>query len=200
MGTKYSEMFEDLTKKADFMKEATKQYYEGFAYRKKKESENLDETVNELYGFIDAMTDTDLKLDYFRQLEKIEMDLRDLKSNLETALYPNEDDDYCDTEILTDEYDCSIQNCDISEQEEKAFDIVNKPKHYNSGKIEVINYIEDVAGQLKNGFEGYCIGNVLKYISRQHLKNGLEDVRKSSWYLNRLIEYKEKNDAVESER
>ena len=186
MGTKYSEMFEDLTKKADFMKEATKQYYEGFAYRKKKESENLDETVNELYGFIDAMTDTDLKLDYFRRLEKIEMDLRDLKSNLETALYPNEDDDYCNTEILTDEYDCSIQNCDISEQEERAFDAVNHPSHYTQGKYEVIDVIEDGTQNLK-GIQAVCVGNILKYVLRFQYKNGVEDLKKSRFYLDKLI-------------
>lgn len=81
------------------------------------------------------------------------------------------------------------------ENEIKEFDAVNCPKHYTSGKIEVIDYIEDVCGQLKDGFEGFLVGNVIKYISRQDKKNGVEDVKKLVWYSERLIKYKDgKND------
>lgn len=64
-------------------------------------------------------------------------------------------------------------------------DPVNSPKHYTFGTIEPIDVIED--WQL-----GYHEGNVIKYVARHKLKNGLEDLRKARWYLNRLIETLEK--------
>lgn len=65
-------------------------------------------------------------------------------------------------------------------------DNVNNPKHYNRGKIETIEYLESALGH--QGFLDYCIGNVLKYSSRWRHKNGLEDLMKAQWYLNRVIE------------
>lgn len=61
---------------------------------------------------------------------------------------------------------------------------VNHPAHYNSGKIEVIDAIED----WKLGFHE---GNVVKYVARAKHKNGLEDLKKAQWYLTRLIEKEE---------
>jgi hypothetical protein len=69
--------------------------------------------------------------------------------------------------------------------EGESADNVNSPAHYNSGKYEVIDVIEDA---LKEGFEPYCIGNVMKYVSRYKHKNGVEDLRKAAWYLGRVIE------------
>lgn len=66
---------------------------------------------------------------------------------------------------------------------------VNHPSHYQ-GKIEVIDYLEDKLG--KEGFEGFCIGNVLKYVSRYKGKNGIEDLKKARWYLDKIIEGEEK--------
>ena len=55
------------------------------------------------------------------------------------------------------------------------------PPHYQQGKIEVIEFILD---QKLNYLEGNCI----KYLCRYKLKNGLEDLKKAQWYLNKLIE------------
>ena len=81
----------------------------------------------------------------------------------------------------------------IEETEEimgyKPYDKVDRPMHYTAGSIETIDYIQSVTEQLL-GFEAVCIANAIKYISRQHLKNGKEDLEKAIWYLNRLIEYK----------
>jgi len=61
------------------------------------------------------------------------------------------------------------------------------PAHYKQGSIETIEYILD-----KN--MNYLEGNVVKYISRYKMKNGLEDLHKAKWYLDRLIkEYDENN-------
>jgi hypothetical protein len=68
------------------------------------------------------------------------------------------------------------------------FDPVEKPKHYNSGKFEVIEIIESIVNSMNlSPFEGYCIGNSLKYIARFKNKNGIEDIKKAQWHLERLI-------------
>ena len=67
----------------------------------------------------------------------------------------------------------------------KTVDMVNHPKHYTAGKIEVISIMED---QLTDEeYRGYIKGQVIKYITRERHKNGLEDLKKAAWYLNRLI-------------
>jgi hypothetical protein len=63
-------------------------------------------------------------------------------------------------------------------------DNVNKPKHYNTGKIEVISAIED--WQLD-----FHLGNVVKYVARAGKKDAsrtIEDLEKAQYYLNRKIE------------
>ena len=75
-------------------------------------------------------------------------------------------------------------------------DNVNHPSHYTDGKkYETIYVIED--NLTKEGFEGYCIGCVFKYISRYRRKNGLEDLKKAAWYLNEIIKRKEDEVKVE---
>lgn len=55
------------------------------------------------------------------------------------------------------------------------------PNHYKQGNIEVIDFILDQK-------LSYLEGNVIKYISRYKNKNGLEDLKKAQWYLNKAIE------------
>lgn len=64
-------------------------------------------------------------------------------------------------------------------------DAVNHPAHYNSGKIEVITIQEDQLSAEE--YRGYIKGQVIKYITRERHKNGLEDLKKARWYLDRLI-------------
>ena len=60
---------------------------------------------------------------------------------------------------------------------------VNHPSHYNVGRIEVIDYLKD-----QGVAEDFCIGNVIKYISRyKHKNDPLEDLKKARWYLNWVI-------------
>ena len=66
-------------------------------------------------------------------------------------------------------------------------DMVNHPTHYNTGRVEVIDIIEDATKGLE-GIQAVCLGNVLKYTLRFQHKNGLEDLKKAQWYLNKLIE------------
>ena len=71
-------------------------------------------------------------------------------------------------------------------------DNVNKPPHYNQSGIECIDAIQAATG---DGFEYYLQGNILKYLWRYRYKNGIEDLKKAQWYLNKLIEV---NDADQS--
>lgn len=64
---------------------------------------------------------------------------------------------------------------------------VNSPQHYNKGNIETIDVILDVTKHVP-GQEGYLLGNTIKYLSRYHFKNGVEDLEKARWHVNKLIE------------
>lgn len=78
-------------------------------------------------------------------------------------------------------------------RERNGLDMVNHPKHYKAKNgMEVIDVIEAFTANLE-GYEATHTGNVIKYICRWKEKNGLEDLRKAQWYLNRLIENIEKN-------
>lgn len=59
-------------------------------------------------------------------------------------------------------------------------DSVNHPPHYNAhpSGVECIDITEHM---------NFCLGNALKYIWRADLKNGVEDLRKARWYLDREI-------------
>lgn len=63
-------------------------------------------------------------------------------------------------------------------------DAVNKPAHYQ-GKYECIDVIEDRLSI--EAFQGYLEGNVWKYLYRYRQKNGVTDLKKAAWYLDRLI-------------
>jgi hypothetical protein len=79
---------------------------------------------------------------------------------------------------------------EIEEYQNMAFngttheDMVNHPPHYNQGGIETIEAIKAALG---DGFPAYLTGNILKYLWRYNHKNGLEDVKKAQFYLNRLV-------------
>lgn len=66
-------------------------------------------------------------------------------------------------------------------------DNVSHPKHYQSSNgVECIDAIEAATEDL-TGLEAVCTANVLKYIWRWKRKNGLEDLKKARWYLDKLI-------------
>lgn len=74
-------------------------------------------------------------------------------------------------------------NVEISEN-----DSIN-PNHYIFGGIETIEYLK--AKMTADEFRGFLKGNVLKYVSREAEKNGVEDLKKAKWYLDKLIEVKD---------
>jgi len=72
----------------------------------------------------------------------------------------------------------------------KEHDNVEKPSHYNTGNIECIEAIEEALTDKE--IRGYFKGNCFKYLWREQYKNGLEDLKKARWYLDRLIKRLEK--------
>ena len=64
-------------------------------------------------------------------------------------------------------------------------DNVNHPSHYTQGAIECIDAIKEATKGLF-GIEAVCTANIIKYVWRWKFKNGLEDLDKASWYLDKL--------------
>lgn len=74
-------------------------------------------------------------------------------------------------------------------------DQVNRPSHYTSGKIEVIDFIED------QGL-GFHLGNVVKYVARAGKKDPtkeLQDLQKAAWYLSRYCEKLQISEGVDAQ-
>lgn len=75
--------------------------------------------------------------------------------------------------------------CTLNDQYAEK-DNVNHPSHYTQGKVECIDALES-ATIGKSGIEAVCVANVIKYLWRYEEKNGIEDVKKAQFYLNRLL-------------
>ena len=61
---------------------------------------------------------------------------------------------------------------------------VNHPSHYNRGKLECIDIMEDVFGIDET--RAFCKLNAFKYLVRAELKGSeFEDIDKALWYLNK---------------
>lgn len=69
---------------------------------------------------------------------------------------------------------------------ESRKDNVNHPAHYTQGGIECIDALKAATANLK-GIEAVCTSNAIKYLWRWKEKNGIEDLRKATWYIKRLI-------------
>jgi hypothetical protein len=68
---------------------------------------------------------------------------------------------------------------DMDQQVNK--EMVNHPDHYQGGKLEVIDIIEDYN-------LGFSLGNAIKYILRADKKgNKKQDLEKALWYINREL-------------
>lgn len=66
--------------------------------------------------------------------------------------------------------------------------VVNHPDHYQmKNGLEVIDIIDAVTD-----VKAFCKGNIIKYVCREEEKNGVEDLKKADWYLQYLIDYKQR--------
>ena len=71
----------------------------------------------------------------------------------------------------------------------KKKEMVNHPAHYNQSSLEVIDAIEGLVFG-----EGFCVGNIIKYVARHKTKGGVEDLKKAKWYIEYLIENYEREE------
>jgi len=74
-----------------------------------------------------------------------------------------------------------------------AFDSQVGGNHYKSFKIQPVEFIHI------NGL-GYIAGNIIKYVCRYKVKNGIEDLRKARHYIDMLIESELKEEAFARNR
>ena len=65
------------------------------------------------------------------------------------------------------------------------YDVVSKPPHYASTSIECIDAMRETQGV--EATKQFCICNAFKYLWRHNAKNGDEDIKKASWYLNKAV-------------
>lgn len=74
-------------------------------------------------------------------------------------------------------------------------DNVNHPKHYETyiDGLETIDIIYAALGPER--FEGYCRGNVIKYLLRAEQKNGVEDLEKAAVYLDWEINIRKREES-----
>ena len=94
---------------------------------------------------------------------------------------------YINSESVQDLYTCTNADdvkgsCVVADKKSNPIsNVIDHPSHYNKGKIEVIDFIED------QGLS-FHLGNVIKYIARAGSKGDkLEDLKKARWYLDRYI-------------
>ena len=87
-------------------------------------------------------------------------------------------------EVTLENYFRGLVQMDFADDKE---DMVNSPSHYTQGSIECIDAIAQVVKDLQ-GMEAMCTGNAIKYLWRWKHKNGVEDLKKAQWYLQRMID------------
>ena len=64
-------------------------------------------------------------------------------------------------------------------------DNVNHPSHYETGKFECIDVMLETQG--RQAVTDFCVCNAFKYLYRHGRKNGVEDLKKARWYLDKAI-------------
>ena len=70
---------------------------------------------------------------------------------------------------------------------QKSEDTPINPSHYKKGDIECIDAVEVAISNLK-GPEANSTANVIKYMWRWKDKNGVIDLKKARWHIERLID------------
>lgn len=89
-----------------------------------------------------------------------------------------------DKETMKSNVESEDENEEVSDKE-----MVNHPPHYNQGKFETIDIIEDIVAGYDDPVEAYLVGTTLKYLARAPFKNAKkQDLEKAEFYLKRAID------------
>lgn len=128
---------------------------------------------------------------YLSMYEAIIKHLCDSKETFEKLMYNL---DYFAWEINNTKYGTPVKTNRIFSYSDVPYEHVetkdrkvDHPNHYQSYGMEVIDVIDCFCEDCK-GSEAFYVGNILKYVCRFKKKNGVEDLKKARWYLNRLID------------
>ncbi len=90
------------------------------------------------------------------------------------------------TEELKTRFANAITNAEkVTEEITADFDVVERPQHYTKTSIECIDAMRETQGV--EATKQFCICNAFKYLWRHNSKNGDEDIKKASWYLNKAV-------------
>lgn len=94
---------------------------------------------------------------------------------------------YCDEKNWDLFTDNEIDECyNLAFCNEQPKEEINHPDRYAGGNFECIDVMLDVFGA--DAVKHFCILNAFKYVWRAEKKNGVEDIKKAVWYLNKYIE------------
>ena len=130
-----------------------------------------------------------LKGDKFKCLEDVEMKHTHQIAYKQDNIYISEKND-CVTDEFGDIDHYWEEGCEFEKYfikiNSKKHSSVNHPSHYNQGNIECIDAMVSAYG-IESVID-FCICNAFKYLWRFKGKNGIEDIEKAEWYLNKLKE------------
>lgn len=154
-------------------------FFKSFVSNRKQEVEN-NETSN-------SNSDEGVKKLYYKLKRKQDNSRQsnDVQQNKRKVVTPKE------RYSIENKRDVRIPGFDpinwLKLEQNKQVDNVNQPSHYTYGNIEIIDIVEQVTATYPTNI-AFSIGNALKYICRAPFKNGVEDLKKAVWYLNRAID------------
>jgi len=100
-----------------------------------------------------------------------------MKKNRLNDIVPEQWDSACKASYKSNLIDNTVEDL-------ITYDVVYKPKHYNSGEVECIVAMQSML--TPEEFRGYLRGNSFKYRWRYPSKNGIEDISKAEWYEKKL--------------
>lgn len=99
--------------------------------------------------------------------------------------YLGHDECYFDQWQIPETWDLNIIENNMESSD--ALENVNHPKHYTQGKVECIDALAAATINLQ-GIEAVCTANAIKYLWRWKQKNGVEDLKKANWYIDKLMQ------------
>jgi Protein of unknwon function (DUF3310) len=78
------------------------------------------------------------------------------------------------------------QTAKAGKREPQEEDLINKPNHYHKGGIDIYEIMQ--AKCTPEEYRGFCKGNILKYVLRESMKGGVQDLEKMKFNAERLLE------------
>lgn len=73
-----------------------------------------------------------------------------------------------------------------------SMETIQTPSHYAQGSKQPIDFMREC--MTEEAFEGFMVGNAVKYLMRYNYKDGIKDLYKCLDYVQRLIKFKEEID------